>query len=313
MTQHPNMHVCLLDLKQAYDTVDRSLLWRDLRDKYDFQPWLIDILKVLFDNNCSILTIQGQHSREIRNNRGLLQGSVLSPILFNFYINSLLEQLGHHEGITIHGIHRNHLAYADDIILMSKSMDNLQRLIKTCEIWSRQYQMTFNVQKCEHLSAGSDLVAMLGQPIPRKRKVKYLGMTFKASDKGMGLDWKTSLLERSKKAKVVTEILGDAGMNLGGFSVEASLRLYKCFIEPALTYGLQIAPLPREYIEILEKAAAAALRRIFSASRNTSRNAMLKLGQIRTAHQANLILNARFAANLHNNSNAGPAGKIWRN
>jgi hypothetical protein len=71
---------------------------------------------------------------------------------------------------------------------------------------------------------------------------------------------------RAQKARAVTDILGDAGMNLGGFSVEASIRLYKSFIEPTVTYGLQVTLLPSTTLEVVNKALCYGLRRIFSAS-----------------------------------------------
>jgi hypothetical protein len=61
------------------------------------------ILQALFDGNESILCIKGRHSDPIPKKRGLLQGSALSPILFNFFIDDLVRKGEQLQGVLTYG------------------------------------------------------------------------------------------------------------------------------------------------------------------------------------------------------------------
>ena len=81
----------MLDFKAAYDMVDRRILWTLLAKRFKMSTALIRLLRALFDFNFSRLEISGKKSEKIFHLRGLPQGSSLSPILFNFYIDSLID------------------------------------------------------------------------------------------------------------------------------------------------------------------------------------------------------------------------------
>jgi hypothetical protein len=53
----------------------------------------MDMLRSLFDHNTSRVVIGGEESKEIVHERGLLQGSVLSPLLYSMYIDGLAVKL----------------------------------------------------------------------------------------------------------------------------------------------------------------------------------------------------------------------------
>ena len=82
-----------LDLSAAYDMVDRRILWTILSTSFKMPTGMIKLLRSLFDSNYSRLDISGIKSEKITHLRGLPQGSSISPILFNFYIDSLIDLL----------------------------------------------------------------------------------------------------------------------------------------------------------------------------------------------------------------------------
>jgi exonuclease III len=87
LKKNKKLHTCLMDLEAAYDTVNRDILYMKLYTIYNVDVNTIYRLKSLFDNVHSRLVLKGDISAPIKNERGLLQGSSLSPILFNFFIN----------------------------------------------------------------------------------------------------------------------------------------------------------------------------------------------------------------------------------
>ena len=74
-----------IDLTKAYDKVNRGILWKILR-LYEVPEELIVVIIAFRESAKAVLQINGELSATvIPLNRGLKQGSVLSPILFNIF------------------------------------------------------------------------------------------------------------------------------------------------------------------------------------------------------------------------------------
>ena len=65
--------------------------------------------------------------------RGIHQGVIISPLLFNLYTNPMIKKLNEiHPGYCLHGNIINNLCYADDTALFSPSLRGLQLFISCC-------------------------------------------------------------------------------------------------------------------------------------------------------------------------------------
>lgn len=80
--------VAFLDIKAAYDTVDRRVIWNSLESQGTPLDFLA-LLSHLFDDVSVSVLISGHCSSPFSPSTGVLQGSVLSPHLYSLYINSL--------------------------------------------------------------------------------------------------------------------------------------------------------------------------------------------------------------------------------
>ena len=83
---------------------------------------------------------------------GVRQGGILSPHLFNVYVDGLSKMLKETKrGCFINNTSFNHLMYADDLVLLSPSVSGLQHLLKTCEVFATECDLVFNSKKTVYM------------------------------------------------------------------------------------------------------------------------------------------------------------------
>lgn len=80
------LYCCFVDYKKAFDSIDRMCLWYKLA-KIGIRGKLLSVLKSMYENVRTCIRFNGVNSEYFSNNLGVMQGEVLSPILFSFYVN----------------------------------------------------------------------------------------------------------------------------------------------------------------------------------------------------------------------------------
>ena len=88
--------------------------------------------------------------------KGVRQGCILSPYLFNFYAEYIMRNAGLEEtqaGIKIAGRNINHLRYADDITLMTESKEELRSILMKVKEKSEKVGLKLNIQKTKIMAS----------------------------------------------------------------------------------------------------------------------------------------------------------------
>ena len=144
--------ICFIDLKKAFDSVDRNLLWYKLLC-YGINDNLLENLKALYSRVNYCLKINGTGTECFTVNRGVKQGCLLSPALFNLYINDLVPYVKNlNLGVnTEEDIVMCILLYADDIALFAKNENDLQLLICKVATWCDKNRLAMNINKTKIL------------------------------------------------------------------------------------------------------------------------------------------------------------------
>ena len=89
--------------------------------------------------------------------KGVCQGSILSPCLFNLYAEYIIRNAGLDEAqaeIKIAGRNINNLRYADDTTHMVESKEELKRLLTKVKVESEKVGLKLNIQKTKIMASG---------------------------------------------------------------------------------------------------------------------------------------------------------------
>ena len=123
-----NIYFLFIDLVKAFDCVDHNKLWKILKEM-GIPDHLTCLLRILYA--IQEATVRTGHGKtdwfQIR--KGVHQGCILSPCLFNFYAEYIMRHAGLKEaqaGIKIARRNINNLRYADDTILKAESEEELK-------------------------------------------------------------------------------------------------------------------------------------------------------------------------------------------
>lgn len=223
-----------LDLKAAYDRVP---FWRLLTrlDETTCPTWTKNIIYTLMMRNpSSRFVVNGTLTDPVARGRGLFQGSLISPLLFNIFLDPLLHDLAL-STLNPHP-YPSALAYADDIKLQASDSTVMQSLLTICDTWAPQNEMIFNLKKSA-LVPRHPLPAPLrfcGAALPVMTEYKYLGFP----TRGTGIHWPTHLTARTEKALKGLK----HGMIIGKNWPEwIRLTIYRSFYRSYMDYGLHCA------------------------------------------------------------------------
>ena len=89
--------------------------------------------------------------------KGVRQGCILSPCLFNFYAEYIMRNAGLEEaeaGIKISGRNTNNIRYADDPTIMAKSKEKVKNLLMKVKEESEKFGLKLNIQKTKIMASG---------------------------------------------------------------------------------------------------------------------------------------------------------------
>ena len=121
-----NIYFCFIDYAKAFDCVDHHKLWKILKEM-GIPDHLTCLLRNLFSGQETTVRTGHGTTDWFQIGKGVCQGCILSPGLFNLYSEYIMKNVGLDEaqaGIKIAGRNINNLRYADDTTLMAEVKKN---------------------------------------------------------------------------------------------------------------------------------------------------------------------------------------------
>ena len=149
-----NTYFCFIDYAKAFDCVDNKLC--KILKEMGIPDDLTCFLRNLYEGQGATVTTEHGTTDWFQIGKGIRQGCILSPCLFNLYVEYIMRNTGQEEaqaGIKIARRNINNLRYADDTTFMAES-EELKSLLMKVREESKKVGLKLNIQKTKIMASG---------------------------------------------------------------------------------------------------------------------------------------------------------------
>ena len=238
-SKNKKIYACFVDFRKAFDCVWRTGLFFKLI-KSNMSLNFIKLIQNMYKKTNNSLKVANGLGRSFNTHRGVQQGCILSPRLFNIFLNdlpSLFDESCH--PLSLGDRKLNCLMYADDLVMLSETPQGLQSCLDKLKSYTVEWGLEINKNKTKILT-----FQRYGQrkhhhynfgdlTIETTDKYKYLGTTLTHTG-----NFKTNQnLLKKKGLRAAYLILKGIGKNS---KVSTAIKIYEKIIEPILTYNCEV-------------------------------------------------------------------------
>lgn len=248
-----DVHMCFIDFEKAFDNVNHAKLINILKsigiDGND-----IKFIENLYWKQKAKIKINNILTEEVQIEKGVRQGCILSPCLFNLYseviFRNAFDQLN--LGIRINGKLIQNIRYADDTVLLATNPEDLQIMLQKLNNTLLEYGLRINTNKTKHMIVSKTPISETLTPLSLNNKIidrvksyKYLGC------------WLNENWESEKEIRTRIEIARNTFQKMRKLLTNRKInlklrwRMVKCYIIPILMYGSESWTLKKNLINKL--------------------------------------------------------------
>ena len=151
-----NIYFRFIDYAKAFDCVDHNKLWKILKEM-GIPDHLTCLLRNLYASQEATVRTGHESTYWFQTGKGVCQGCILSPCLFNLYAEYIMRNAGLEEaqaGIKIAKRNINNLRYSDDTTLMAESEEELKSLLMKVKEESEKVGLKLIIQKMKIMASG---------------------------------------------------------------------------------------------------------------------------------------------------------------
>lgn len=296
-----NTVALFLDIQKAYDKVwVDGLLFKLLT--LNFPHHLIYLLQSYLSDRSFRIRVKNSLSSPCPQSCGLPQGSILSPFLFNIYINDIP-----------HSPKTKLAQFADDTALYASSKNlkyctiAITNHMKNITKWCHSWKISLNVDKTQAVPFTNKTMASCNKTkikinnieIPWSEDSKYLGVILDRK-----LTFKKHTLNTRNKFRAARALLYPLISRRSELSPNNKLLIYKSYLRPLLTYACPAwAQAAKSHILILERCQNSTIRQLLDMPYYIPNKAIYKELKIPPLRNVLLKLVQNFHLNLPNIDN----------
>ena len=227
-----------MDFKKAFDSIPRDVLLKKLLN-FGIDGKCFNIIKHIYSSDKASIKSGSTRSDFFGLNLGVRQGCILSPLLFNLFLSDLAKKFeSMSEKFELNHTGINSLFWADDLVLLAKSKEDLDKMLKILEEYCRENEIAINTRKTKCMIFNKTGRTMRraffldGVQLECVRSYKYLGFVLTPSG-----EIQTGLRDlRDRAYKAYMKLKNDLG-NSFTQDILTTISLIDSLIKPILLYA----------------------------------------------------------------------------
>ena len=260
------LFVAYVDLKAAFDSLDRESLWKILL-VLGTPVGIVDLLRALYTNTPSRVQVNGKLSEPFSIVSGVRQGCILAPTLFNTAVDRTLRQTVEARGIGTTFADNfpllTDLDFADDAALLAESFDMFSEILETFSNAASKLGLQVSWPKTKIQSLSPWIAPPASLSVPPNKVETVESFTYLGSVVNQNCSSAADILRRIALASSVLGRLTKV-WNSARISVHTKFRLYNSLVLSVVLYGSATWTLNGELARKLDAFDTTAQRRILN-------------------------------------------------
>ena len=258
------IYACFIDYSKAFDSVKHTKMIEAMQ-KTDMDENDIALVSHLYWEQKTRIRIDGAISEEVNIQKGVRQGCVLSPSLFNLYTEYIFREIDQMSGLKINGETINNLRYADDTVLLAENEDDLQNLVSTIEIQSEKFGLLMNVKKTKAMvisknEAAKVTIKVNDKIIEQVDQFTYLGQLITTDGRSEQEIKRRIVIAKNSFAKL-SNLLTNKKVD-----IKTRIRITRCFVWSTFLYACETWTLSKAVEKKIEAMEMWMYRRMSKIS-----------------------------------------------
>ena len=236
-------YVCFIDFENAFDSVWHKGLFYKMQAA-GINGNVLNLIKDIYGKTQCAIKRNNEITDFFKYSKGVRQGCPLSPVLFNLYINGIFDLINDNSTSDVYLKENNKvngLMYADDLVLISRTKENLQHQIDKLGDFCQKWKLTINIKKTKSMvfNRGNNLINTTfkigGLTIENVKVFTYLGFTISAKN----CSFQKTIDDLSVKASRAIFAIRSK-LKLSQIPVKLAIKIFNAQIVPILLYGSEV-------------------------------------------------------------------------
>ena len=226
-----------VDYSKAFDSVFHDALWKTLKE-FGVPQHLIWLLNKLYCNAKGVVRVQDQKTEPFRFEKGVRQGCLISPLLFNTAGEKIMREvnssLPERTGKIIGGQAIWNIRYADDTTLIASNREEIMAAAESLRQSSLGMGLHINSSKTSSMTVhGNGAIKIQNDPIENVSKFKFLG-SYITPDGDSCTDMKIRFGQARNIAASLTDVWKSHDISL-----KLKVKLAKALVWSIALYGCE--------------------------------------------------------------------------